>query len=79
VSDTSDTYGALLPQEELDQVLNILTEALNICDVKSTTPEPTAHTVGHQKSPTIQVPGHGAQYKSTLVKILNENSKLSVN
>ena len=28
-------------------------------------------------SPTINVPGHGRQYKSTLVRLFNENPKLS--
>jgi hypothetical protein len=27
--------------------------------------------------PTVDVPGHGIQYKSTLVKLLNEDPKLS--
>ena len=39
---------------------------------------PTNETIEKVKiSPTVDVPGYGAQYKSTIVRLLNENPKLS--
>ena len=39
---------------------------------------PTNETIEEVKiSPTVDVPGYGAQYKSTIVRLLNENPKLS--
>lgn len=74
-----------LPQDELERVSEVLNEALNDQDDEESQSEPElpeASSAEKQKreivQPTINVPGHGVQYKSTLVRLLNENPKLPV-
>ena len=60
--------------EERTSVQNILEEAI---DALEETPEGTPETASQKVSPTVNVEGHGRQYKSTIVKLLNEDTSLS--
>ena len=70
-SDVSSDASDHLPDDEYQQLQH---DALE--ESENSVSQPTAMTAT-KISPTLNVPGHGQQYKSTLVKLLNENPKLS--
>ena len=73
-SDVSSDASDHLPDDEYQQLQHVLNDALE--ESENSVSQPTAMTAT-KISPTLNVPGHGQQYKSTLVKLLNENPKLS--
>ncbi|XP_065067579.1 uncharacterized protein LOC135693119 isoform X2 [Rhopilema esculentum] len=72
---SDDSYSEQLTPDREEQLA--MQSALERCVAQHNSKHATDQKESSKHFPTIMVPGHGRQYKSTLVRLINEDPHLS--